>query len=190
MLGNLGAVVVGDAERLRFREQEMIDVLAEPVRVGRVVGRVGADQQFVGAVGARRERPALLVLEKREAALDAAGQVRIGPLPRPVLRQRRQPRQVVGLRQRFQDEIGQRRRGLADGEARVRAALDEDDAAPKPAQHHRQDAAGEARAEDRHVGPLADHAPPPQSQTTGGATACSRFMASRRRARAGPQRGQ
>ena len=168
----------------------MIDVLAEPVGVGRVVGRVGADQQFVGTVGPRRKRPARFVPEEGEAALHAANQMRIGALPRAVLRQRRQARQVVFVGQRFQHEIGQRRRGFADGEARMRAALEQYHRPAQPPQHHRQDAAGEARPEDHHVGPFADHAAPPQSQTTGGGAACSRFMASSRRARAGPQRGQ
>ena len=77
----------------------MIDVFAEPVGVGRVVGRVGADQQFVGAVGARRKRPARFVLEEGEAALHATNQMRIGALPAAVFRQRHQARQVVFLGQ-------------------------------------------------------------------------------------------
>ena len=62
------------------------------------------------------------------------------------------PRQVVAVRQLLEQQVGERRRRLADGEARMAAAFDQHDAPAAPAQRERGERAGEAGADDGDVG--------------------------------------
>ena len=103
-------------------------------------------------LGVVRERRAGLMEEEREAALQAARDVRTRPLPRAPLRERANPRQIVAVRQLLDQQIGERRRGLADGEARMAAAFDERDALSPLEQRERRERSGEARADDGDVG--------------------------------------
>ena len=84
----------------------MVEVGAQPVGVGHLVARAGGDQQLVGAVGTRSERLAGRVEVEAKPALQAAADLRVGALPRAVLRQRHQPRQVVATGELLQQQVG------------------------------------------------------------------------------------
>ena len=60
-------------------------------------------------------------------------------------------RQVVAIGQLFEQQVGQRRRRLADGEPRMPAAFDEGDAAPALPERERAQRAREAGADDGDV---------------------------------------
>ena len=81
--------------------------------------------RMFGRVGKQLGRA---VEQKREAALQSARDVRPGPLPRAPFRERPNPRKVVAIGELLQQQIGERRRRLADGESRMTAALDQRDA--------------------------------------------------------------
>src|SRR5262245_6315484 len=66
---NFCAIVVGNAFPLHLLHEEVVEMLAEPVRLGDLVGRVGSDEQFIAMIGARLKRRAGAVLEIAEAAL-------------------------------------------------------------------------------------------------------------------------
>ena len=90
--------------------------------------------------------------EEGEAALQAARDVRPRPLPRAPLRERSDPRQIVAVRQLLEQEVGERRGRLADGEARVTAAFDQRDAPAALQQRERRQRSAEAGADDGDVG--------------------------------------
>ncbi len=89
--------------------------------------------------------------EEGESALEAAGHVGPRPLPRAPFRERADPRQVVAIGELFEEQVGQWRRGLADREPRMTAALDEGDAPPALPECERAQGAGEPGADDRDV---------------------------------------
>ena len=74
------------------------------------------------------------------------------PLPRAPLRERR-ARGSASYRsaQLFEQDVGQRRRGLADGEPRMPAPLEQHDRPPEPAEGQRRQRAGEPGADDGDV---------------------------------------
>ena len=90
--------------------------------------------------------------EEGEAALEPAGDVRSRALPRAPLRERADARQIVAIRQLLDQQVGERRGRLADGEARMTAAFDQRDAAAPLAKRERRQRAGESRADDGDVG--------------------------------------
>jgi hypothetical protein len=91
------------------------------------------------------------VLEVGEAALQPAHHVGVRATPRAKRAERPQPRQVVAIGQLFDQHAGERRRGFANGEARMPAALEERHAQPQPPRDHREDRAAEARPDDDEV---------------------------------------
>src|SRR4030095_4844486 len=62
--------------------QELVEVRPKPVRVGNAVVRAGASEQFLSPIERRFPGLAERVMVKREAALQAAGDFRVGLLPR------------------------------------------------------------------------------------------------------------
>jgi hypothetical protein len=79
------------------------------------------------------------VPEKREAALQAAADVRVGALPRAIGRQRPEARQPVAIRELLDQDSGERRRGLADRKPRMPAALEQDHPQAELPGDHRED---------------------------------------------------
>ena len=162
--------------------EEGVHVGAQPVGVGDLVARAGGDEQagvVVGAVGVRR---ALALGVEGEAALQAPAQLREGAQPAAVGGERVQVGQVVAAGQPLERQVGERRRGLAEREARVAAALEEHHAVAQPGEDAGQDRAGEARADDRDVAALA-HAAPQAAQATRGSAAPPRLIRPRRASR-------
>jgi hypothetical protein len=90
--------------------------------------------------------------EEREPSLEAAGDLGAGALPRAPLRERPHPRQVVAIRELLDEKIAQRRGRLADDEAGMASAFDQDDATAATAQRQGGERAGEAGADNRDVG--------------------------------------
>ena len=79
------------------------------MRIGDVVVRARRHQQLPLVVGAVCERVATLVEEKREPALQTAGDIWTRPLPGAPLGERANPRQIVAVRQLLEQEVGERR---------------------------------------------------------------------------------
>src|SRR5207253_6139304 len=52
---NFGLIQVGHAGRLRFFDEELVEMFAEPVRVADLIARAGGDEQFIRMIGARPE---------------------------------------------------------------------------------------------------------------------------------------
>ena len=145
-------VEVDGARGLGLLRERVIEVRPVPVRVGDLVVRARRDQQLPLAFGVVGERLARAMEEEGEAALQAARDVRSRPLPRAPLRERPDPRQVVAVRQLLEQQVGQRRGRLADGEARVAAAFDQRDAPAALQQRERRQRSAEAGADDGDVG--------------------------------------
>ena len=91
------------------------------------------------------------VVEKGEAAIEAASDFGMLPLPCPPLRERGKSRQVVVANQLFQQQVRERGGRLADDEARMTSALEEHDRTPEPPRDHRQERAGKPGADDGDV---------------------------------------
>ena len=102
---------------LRLLDEREIEIGPIPMRVGDVVVGTGGDQQLPGVIRVVRESLVESMEEEREPALEAAGDVRMRPLPRAPLRERADLRQVVAIGELFEQQIGQRRRRFADGES-------------------------------------------------------------------------
>ena len=96
-------VEVRDTRGDHFIGEELIKVRAEPVRIGVGMRATRGDEQFVRAVGSRTEVIAQRVMEVAEAALQTAHDVGIRLLPLRVVGQRCQPRQVIAVREVFQN---------------------------------------------------------------------------------------
>ena len=145
-------VQVDRALGLSFLCERLIELWSVPMRIGDLVMRARRHQQLPLMIGVVRKCGARLVEEKREPALQAAGDVRTRALPRAPLGERPNPRQIVAVGELLEQEIGERCRGFPDGESRVAAPLDEHDAPPSFDQRERSERPGEARSHDRDVG--------------------------------------
>ena len=102
-------VEVFHAERLRFANEEVIEIRAIPMRVRDLITWAGGDKQLVAPLRIVEERFFKLMLIKRKTALQSAGDLRIGLLPASPLGQWQQTRQIVSQRQFFEQQVGQRR---------------------------------------------------------------------------------
>jgi hypothetical protein len=145
-------VEIGRTFSLRLVRQRLIELRAVPVRVGNGVVRARRDHQLTVALVVVGEQHAWLVEEEREAALQTARDVRTLPLPCAPLGERAKPREIVPIGEFFDQQVGERRRGFTDGEARVTATLDQDHASPALEQRERRQRPGEARSDDHDVG--------------------------------------
>src|SRR6266581_6701634 len=92
-----------------------------------------------------------LVMIKSEPAFQAARDFGMRALPTAPLGERQQRRQSVALRQFFEEQVRQRRGGLANGETRMFAALDQGDRASQSPRDHRDERTGKAGADHRDV---------------------------------------
>src|SRR6185503_18148556 len=81
-------VEIFHAERLRFANQEMVEVRAVPMRVRDFIARTGGDEQLVAPLRIAAERLSKLMMIKCKTALQSAGDLRIGLLPATPLGQR------------------------------------------------------------------------------------------------------
>src|SRR3954462_8788843 len=104
----------------------MIEVGPHPVRVGHMLARAGSDEQALRLQSAIGQRFVGVMLVEREAALETAPQPRQVPCPASVGSEVIAVAQAVASRDALERKIGQRRGGLADREARMAAALEED----------------------------------------------------------------
>ena len=138
-------IVVGD----QFKE--MIELGPVPVRVRDLVVRARADEKLILPVRGVRERTSLRMVEEAEAALQAAAHVGVGAPPGAPLREGQEAGEVVAPRELLEQEVRERRRGLADREARMRAFFEKEDRESEPSRHEREKRAGEAGAHDRDV---------------------------------------
>ena len=96
---------------------------------------------------------------EREAAFEAARDIRAPTLPRAPLREHADPRQVVVVAELLEQQVRERRGRLADGKPRMPPALDEDDALAAPAQGERHERPGKPGADNRDVR-VNPHEPP------------------------------
>ena len=145
------AVEIPDARRLRFLEEEMIELRPVPVRVRDLVAGARADEMPVAAVAEVRERASRLVREEREAPLQARADPGVRRLPQAPLRERQEARQAVADREALEKQVREGGGGLADREARVRALLEKDDREADASRDEREERAGESGAHDRDV---------------------------------------
>src|SRR5438477_12752048 len=96
---------------------------------------------------------------EREAALQAAGDIRPRALPRPPLRKHANLRQVVRVGELFEQQIREGSRRLADDKPRMPATLDENHALAAPPQRKRHQRSGKSGTDDRNIG-VNSHWPP------------------------------
>ena len=122
-----------------------------------VIVRTGGDEQLVAMFGISLKGLVSRLAEVAEAPLESAHEVRIARLPRSVLGQGCQPRQVMLLRERQQHQIGIRRRRLANRKPRMSRTIDDHDRSPLPSQQDRGQTAGKSRANDGDVDIVVDH---------------------------------
>src|SRR2546427_5963268 len=90
----LRLVEIFHSEALRFSNEKVIEIRAIPMRVRDLIARTGGDEQLVAPFRIVEEWLLKLMMVKGEAALQSAGDLRIGLLPAPPLGQRQQTRQV------------------------------------------------------------------------------------------------
>ena len=116
-------------------------------------------------------------------------------LPRSPLGQRRDLGQIVATRQFFEQQVRQRRRGFADGKARMFPAFEHHDGASEASRDHRHQRAAKARADhsDVEVG-VHEGAPDSESAQASHATcasgSCERLILASRSRRAAKHAGQ
>src|ERR1041385_7676031 len=97
--------------------------------------------------------PAGVMAVEREAALESASQLGEARDPAAVRREVIAVVQAVAAGEALEREVGERRARLADREARVRAALEQDDVVPLHGQDPREQGAREPRADDCYAHP-------------------------------------
>src|SRR6266699_3356712 len=85
-------VEIFHAERLRFVNEEVVEVRAIPMRVRDFVARAGGHEQLVAPFRIIEERFFKFMVIKRETALQSAGDLRIRLLPASPLGQWQQTR--------------------------------------------------------------------------------------------------
>src|ERR1700674_733409 len=102
----------------------MIEVRPVPVCISDFLIGAGPDEKLPPALRVRGEWAPELVMIKGETALEAARNVRNLLLPRPPFAQRTDEWQMIFFGDFFQQQIGQRRGGFADGKTGMPAALD------------------------------------------------------------------
>jgi hypothetical protein len=154
----LDEVVIVDAERNRLVHQEVIDVTAQPVRVGQFVARAGCDKQLIRPLLVRRVRAPGLVLEVGKSPLQSAAEIGVGPLPRTKCRKRPDPRQVVAICELLDQDSGKRRRRLADCEPRMSSALEQHHSQSQVSRDHREQRTAESGPHDREIEHTVVHA--------------------------------
>jgi hypothetical protein len=89
--------------------------------------------------------------EVTESAFETISEVRVRALPSTVFGESNQRRKIVGAPQLFERQVRQRRRGLADSETGVSAALEQkrlEAGLPRHQGHH---AGGETGADNRNI---------------------------------------
>jgi hypothetical protein len=91
------------------------------------------------------------VFEIGESAFEAADDSGIRMPPFAIGSERRESRQRVARGKLFEDEVHQRRGGLADGKARMRAAFEQDHRMSEASRNHRQQRSAEAGTNDGKV---------------------------------------
>src|SRR5207247_3680709 len=74
-------VEIFHAERLRFANEEVVEVSAIPMRVRDFIARAGGDEQLVAPLRIVEERSFKLMMIKRKTALQSARDLRIRLLP-------------------------------------------------------------------------------------------------------------
>ena len=90
--------------------------------------------------------------EEGETALQASGDLRPRALPGSPFRERANARQIVSIGQLFEQQVGQGRGRLADGESRMATAFDHRHAPAATGQREGDERAGEPGTDHRHVG--------------------------------------
>src|SRR5439155_25583615 len=90
----------------RLVDKELVYVSTEPMGIGDFVTRAGSHEQFIPVV--RLIFPGLvqLMIKEGEAALETAGDIRIGLLPTAPFCEWSNPRQVPAAGELFEDQIG------------------------------------------------------------------------------------
>jgi len=112
------------------------------MRVADFVERAGGDHQLSIVCVRVGESLVEMMKEECEAAFQPARNMRMRPLPRAPLGKRPNARQIVTVRELFQKKVRERRRRLADGEARMSSPFDKHDVIPALFQRKRDERAG------------------------------------------------
>ena len=137
-----------DACRRGLEDEMVIDVRAQPVGVGDGVRGTGGHQDAAlvgGAVGVGASR---CVAVEGEAPLEAAAEMGEPLLPAPPGGEGVEVVEAVARGEALQADRGERRGGLAEGEARVAVAVEEQHLVPLHLEDAREDRAREAGADD------------------------------------------
>ena len=115
----------------RLLYQEGIHIGPVPVCVADLIVRARGHQQLASVRAVVTKRLADVVAKEAEPALEPAADLRMMTLPRAPLRERPDARQPIPIRQLFQQQVRQRRRGLADDEPWMPAAFEQHDRVPR-----------------------------------------------------------
>jgi len=92
-----------------FLDEEMIEVRPIPMCVSDLVPRARRNEQFSRMIMTWLKVAVEHVMVKRKTSLQAAADSRMVSLPRSPLRESRHLRQIIALRQFFEEEVSQRR---------------------------------------------------------------------------------
>ena len=168
----------------------MIEVGAVPVRIGDIVVGAGGDEKLFVPGGRCVSGIVEVVMVEGKAALQAAGDPGISPLPGSPLRERPHGRQIVTITELFEKQVGEWRGGFSDDDAGVCSLLDHDDGEAEAARDHGEEGAGESGADNGQVVVGGQFFSPQVAHTTLLRICCRRFISRRRTTRAGKQRGQ
>jgi len=136
---HVDAIAIVHTGALGLLDEMMIDVRAQPMRVGKRVGGAGRDEQSLGVQPAVLEELIGMMAVEREPALEAAPHFREVPEPTPVRREVITVGEAVPQPDALEREIRQRRRRLTDRESRMRSALEQHDVVTE----HREDSRDE-----------------------------------------------
>ena len=94
---------------------------------------------------------------ERESALQTDGEFGEILLPLAVFGKGTEKREIVIFSQALKEQIGERSGGLADGEARMGAALEQEHRFSEAAKDHAHDGAGETGTDDDEIESLSSH---------------------------------
>src|SRR5690242_9278963 len=100
----------------------VVDIGAQPMRVGELVARTRRNQESLGVEPAISERFARMVSVEGESSLEAAANLGIAREPAAVRRHVVAVGEAVAKPKALERQIGERCRRLTDSEARMSAA--------------------------------------------------------------------
>src|SRR5438093_4500956 len=178
---DLDPIAILDARCDRGAHEVVVHVGPEPVIVGDLIVGTRGDEQTFRAQSGIGERASGVVAVEREAAFQPAAELGETGDPAAVRGEIVAIVQSIATGEPLEREVRQRRARLADREARMGPALEQDDIMPLDGEDAREQRAGEAAADDGYA-----HA----GQCTAGSRRPQRFMRLIRATRSGRELSQ